>query len=102
MSINAIRADLDRHMQVEIGKVVTRHLDLARMALEPGDCVLLLINAAIGLAVSSAASAGHLADEERREQVIAETLRAITKAITSDTALLKIRNAAATGIGDIQ
>jgi hypothetical protein len=96
-----IGKDLSRHMQVEIGKVVQRHLDLARIALEPADVLLLLVEAAIGLSISAAASVGTNVPEPARDALIRSTLDQISAAISSDKAIGRIRAAAATGKGGL-
>ncbi len=68
-----IRDDLSRHLQVEVFKVLDRHLRLAATALEPGDLTVLALELGVSVGKSLAATVATTA-HDGNERVVFETM----------------------------
>lgn len=82
---NAVKRDLGRHLQQSVGEVIARHMAIIGGAVDPADAAIMLIEVAVSITLTAAASvAATTEDQSNRGAIFDTTLTAIASFAAAD------------------
>ena len=93
MSQGEIERDLSRNLQEQVGAVIERNIKIARLALDPAELGLMLIQVAVSVTLTAAATTAASCDPDKLEEIFDMAIASINALAAGDRdrSLSKIR-----------